>query len=313
MGTDAMTLPTHDGAAPIISVVLPVYNADGYVREAVESVLEQTFRGFELLALDDGSTDGSPRILRELEARDRRMHVISRENRGLVASLNELIRVARGRYLARMDADDICLPERFEKQVAYLETHPECVAVGSRSLFIDEQGMPICEHWNELAHDQIDSAHISGRVGSRICHPSTIMRREPILQLGGYREEYLLAEDLDLFLRLAEIGKLANLSEILIKYRHHARSICYTQAVKQRSIALKAVCAARQRRGLPVLPEAQFTYKPETKSELHRKWAWWALSAGNVITARKHAFKALGRGLLNIESLRVVACALRGY
>lgn len=198
--------------APTISVLLPVYNSGRYIGAAIESVLAQTFDDFELFALDGGSTDKTLSILRKFETKDRRIRVISRENLALVPSLNEMIALAQGRYLARMDGDDICRPQRFEKQVAYLDTHSECVAVGSRSLFIDPQGMPICEHLNELTHDEIDAAHMSGRVGSRICHPSVMMRREAVLQVGLYDEVYRYAEDMDLFLRLAEIGKLANLA-----------------------------------------------------------------------------------------------------
>src|SRR5690348_4391733 len=101
--------------APKVSVLLPVFNAERYLRAAVDSVLSQTFDDFELLAFDDGSTDQSLSILREIEANDRRIKVISRENRGYLVVLNELVELARGSYLARMDADDICRPTRFEK------------------------------------------------------------------------------------------------------------------------------------------------------------------------------------------------------
>ena len=131
---------------PAISVLLPVYNAERYLGLAVESVLNQTFDDFELLAFDDGSSYQSLSILREFAAKDSRVRVSSRENRGpLVVALNEMIAIARGPYLARMDADDICRSQRFEKQVAYLEAHPECVMVGSKCLAIDPEGMPIRE------------------------------------------------------------------------------------------------------------------------------------------------------------------------
>ena len=115
-----------------------------------------------------------------------------------------------------MDCDDICFPQRFEKQIAYLDSHPDCVAVGSRILLIDTEGLPICEFIDELTHDEIDTKHLSGVGGCQICHPSATMRREAVVRAGKYREGYAPAEDLDLFLRLAEIGKLANLPDILI-------------------------------------------------------------------------------------------------
>src|SRR5262245_22908484 len=147
---------------PQMSVLLPVYNAERYLRQSVRSVLDQTFSDFELLAADDGSTDLSLSILQEIASTDPRVRVISRENRGLVETLNELIGVSRGRYLARMDADDRCLPQRFDRQVAYLNEHPDCVAVGARCLLVDPEGLPIGFTVNELDHDGIEKSILSG-------------------------------------------------------------------------------------------------------------------------------------------------------
>ncbi len=309
-----MNVPNIRDTGPTISVLLPVYNAQRYIRVAIESVLAQTFGDFELLALDGGSVDRSLSILRQFAARDPRIRVLSRENLALVPSLNEMIVAAKGRYLARMDSDDICRPQRFEKQVVYLDTHPECVAIGSRSLFIDPQGMPICEHLNELTHDEIDAAHMSGKVWSRICHPSVMMRRDAVVGVGLYDTEFRHTEDMDLFLRLAEIGKVANLPDVLIEYRHHLSSRCYTGVGDVTQYSKLAVRAARMRRGLPANIEVPV---PETKSEssldLHRKWAWMALKAGYRKTARRHAVMTFTMDPFNIESLRVLACAIRGY
>jgi glycosyltransferase involved in cell wall biosynthesis len=309
----AMTVVQLDCASPTISVILPVYNAAQYLRAAVDSVLGQTFEDFELLAFDDGSADGSLKILREFESKDRRVRAFSRENRGLVQTLNELIGLSRGRYLARMDADDISRPQRFEKQIAYLESHSECVAVGTGSLLIDPNGRPICEHTYELTHDEIDKIHLSGEGSSRLCHPSIIMRKDAVLQIGLYREEFRLAEDLDLFLRLSEIGKLANIPDIMLEYRHHLGSVCYTNVDEQSNVGRRAVAIARMRRGLVSRPEIYpLAVNSASNADTHRKWAWWALSAGNVTTARKHAITALAKEPLNKENLRVFVCAMRG-
>jgi glycosyltransferase involved in cell wall biosynthesis len=303
-----------DKTTPAISVILPVYNAARYVCNAVGSVLSQTYDDFELLAFDDGSTDGSLNILREFEAKDRRVRAFFRENRGLVQTLNELIGLARGRYLARMDADDICRPQRFEKQIAYLESHPECVAVGTGSLLIDPNGRPICEHIYELTHDKIDEIHLSGEAISRLCHPSTIMRKDAVVQIGLYREEFRLAEDLDLFLRLAEVGQLANIPDIMLEYRHHLDSVCYKHADEQGNVGRRAVEQARIRRGIVGHSEIyQSQVNSASSAETHRKWAWWALAAGNVATARQHAIIAFAKEPLNKESFRVFACAMRGW
>src|SRR5262249_13334246 len=148
----------------------------------------------------------------------------------------------------------------------------------------------------------------SGVPGMRICHPSVMMRKDAIVQIGGYREQYQFAEDLDLFLRMAEIGRLANLSEALLEYRQHLSSICYSDGDRQRRIGEQAVRSARIRRGLnPRVDDTSM--RPEARSATHRKWAWWALSAGNLITARKHAIKALAANPFSIRNLRVTACA----
>ncbi len=301
-------------ALPTISVLLPVYNSQRYIRAAVESVLDQTFGDFELLALDGGSTDRSLSILRKYEARDRRVRVIAREKLALAPSLNEMIAIARGRYLARMDSDDVSRAKRFEKQVAYLEAHPSCVAVGSRSVITDPQGMPICEYLNVLTHEEIDSAHLLDLGGTQICHPAAMMRRDAVVQIGGYCEEYRYGEDLDLFLRLAEIGTLANLPEVLFERREHLKSICYSNINDVASYNRRAAIAARIRRGMPTLPEvSKSNLEPETNAELHRRWAWWALQAGYLATARKHAILTFAMNPLNIEALRVLGCAIRGY
>jgi glycosyltransferase involved in cell wall biosynthesis len=299
---------------PTVSALMPVYNTERYIRASAESVFSQTYDDFELLALNDGSTDKSLLILRECAAKDSRMRVISRENRGLVQTRNDLVAAARGRYLALIDSDDVCRPQRFEKQVAYLNAHPECVAVGSRSLIIDSSGMPIIESRNELTHDEIDGAHLSGQGGTPMYNSSVMMRREAVIRAGQYRDYAFAAEDLDLFLRLAEIGKLANLPDILLEYRQHLCSISYTFRDGQHTNARKAIRAAWLRRGITGNSEiSHLPMNPQTAADAHRKWAWWALSAGNRATARKHAIIALARNPFSLENLRVLACALRGY
>ena len=123
--------------APTVSVVMTVFNTQAYVGEAVESVLAQTFSDFELIIIDDGSTDRSTAMLNEYAKRDQRIRLTSRANTGIVAAANEGIGLARGRYLARMDSDDVCLPHRFETQVRYLNAHSDCVLLGSRVTVVD--------------------------------------------------------------------------------------------------------------------------------------------------------------------------------
>jgi glycosyltransferase involved in cell wall biosynthesis len=280
----------------------------------MESVLAQSFQNFELLVLDDGSVDLTREILGQFATQDDRVRILSRENRGLVATLNELISMSRGQYLARMDADDVCRPERFALQVEYLKNHPACVAVGSQILLIDPEGMPICNFAMDPAHESIDSAHLSGIGGSLLCHPSVLMRRDAVVRAGSYRNGCEYAEDIDLFLRLAELGELTNLPEVLLHYRQHVSSIGYARYQQQSSAIKKAARNARIRRGIAnALDERVSATKPQTVADAHRKWAWWALMAGNVATARKHARKALIAEPFSPKSLKLAACAIRGY
>jgi glycosyltransferase involved in cell wall biosynthesis len=298
---------------PPASVLLPVYNAERYLRPAVDSVLAQTFTDFEVILLDDGSTDGSLRILEEYAARDARCRVVSRENKGLIATLNEGLQLARGEIIFRMDADDVCRPQRFALQLEFLARHPGCVAVGGRVQLVDEEGLPIMEMIDCYRHAAIDAALLSGRPA--IAHPSVAMRATVARAVKGYDKAYPHAEDHDFFLKLAELGELANLEEVVLEYRQHHQSVGYTQAVVQANSIIRAVAAAGERRRLglsvPQLLHTRVTLNAKWQS--HQKWGWWALSGGNVATARKHAFLALRGKPLNAGNWRLVACAIRGH
>ena len=299
-------------APPTLTVLLAVYNGEKYLRESLDSVLAQTFRDFEFLIIDDGSTDKTLSILQEYEAKDSRIRLISRPNKGLTNTLNEGLSLARGEFLARMDADDFCQPDRFEKQVAYLREHPDCLLVGSRVQVIDPEGSPIRLMCDETTHEQIDAAHLNRQWP--IVHPAVTMRMSGLRQIGGYRNMYNTLEDLDVFLRLAEIGKLANLPDVLLKYRQHFASVTHSREVQQMQIREAIYSEARARRGLPPEPAPVATRTRARKQfEQHRYWAWSALQAGNVPTARKHAWKALWLKPAALDSWRLVACALRGY
>lgn len=298
---------------PALSVIMPVYNAAAYLAQAVESVLAQTFEDFELIIVNDGSTDRSPRILADLARRDGRIKLISRPNTGIVGALNDGLRAARADLIARMDADDVSLPQRFEKQLAYLRAHPEVVALGSRVVGVDPCGCELFHSDHSLAHDEIDRELLKG-VGWAIVHPTVIMRREPLQRVGGYRSEYQWVEDLDLFLRLAEIGTLANLPDELLLYRQHTESVNRTRAQQQAELADRCVREAYRRRGGDVPAGWKFVAKPRLAPDVQlRTWAWKALGAGNVSAARKHAVALWKTAPLSVESWRTLLCAMRGH
>jgi glycosyltransferase involved in cell wall biosynthesis len=298
--------------APAISVVMPLYNTERHLPAALDSVLEQSFTDFEIIAVDDGSKDGTLGILRQYAANDPRIRVITRPNTGIVGALNDGLGAARGEFIARMDGDDLCLPDRFAKQVDYLRNHADCVLVGSQALLIDPEGAPICPHTQtRFTHEEIDHDHLNR--GWPVIHPAVMMRRSAVEKIGGYREEYKWLEDLDLFLRLAEIGRLANLPDALLKYRLHFQSVCHTRFDIQGPLKKKLYEETRQRRGAGASADEFKMPKSRSESEVHRMWAWWALKAGNISTARKHALKTMAHAPFSGESWRIMACAVRGH
>ncbi len=304
-------------AAPTISVIMPVYNSDQYIEQAVESILCQTFSDFEFLITDDGSTDTSLARLRCYAERDARIQLTSRPNSGYVKALIEAVPLARGKYIARMDADDISRPERFERQVGFLQQNPEYVAVSSKVLLIDPDGAPIKYAGEKQHHEEIDAAHLRGE-GGAMSHPAVMIRTDAMSAIGGYRLRK--DEDLDLFLRLAEYGKVANLPDVLLHYRVHLKSEGHQHYAELVRSVREAVAEARIRRGLPPLADSETLAleghradAPAKAAEHHKKWAWWALQGGHSATARKHALVAVRQDPFSLESWRLAVCALRGW
>lgn len=298
--------------SPRISVLMPVFNAGPFLDEAIRSVLQQTYADFELLALDDGSHDDSLAILQRHARRDARVQVVSRPNRGLVATRNELLSLASGEFVALLDADDVASATRLERQVAFLDARPACVAVGSQVMLIDDGGLPLCRLVEEFEHAELYATMLAGR-GHHLYNPAVMMRRAAVEQVGGYRDGFAPAEDLDLFLRLAEVGELANLPEVLTHYRQHLASEGHVRRQTQCDAAFRAVNDARARRGLPPLERAATVYQlhPTTIADHFRKWSWWAQGAGHHAAARKYARAAARHAPLSLESWRVLYCAYR--
>jgi GT2 family glycosyltransferase len=230
---------------PRVSGVLPVYNGEPFLASAVESILAQSFRDFELITIDDGSDDASGEILDRLAAGDKRLRIVHQTNAGIVAALNRGLALARGELIARMDADDVAHPERFARQVAFLDAHPETAVVGCAVTLIDRDGTRIRDVEYPLASEAV-AAFLE--CGSPLAHPAAMMRRAAVLAVGGYREAYRHAEDYDLWLRMAERYRIANLPDRLLLYRQHAAKQSFAYAVEQRFATCIAWFAARCRR-----------------------------------------------------------------
>jgi glycosyltransferase involved in cell wall biosynthesis len=193
---------------------MPVFNAARYLGAAVDSMLSQTFADFEFVIIDDGSTDGSYGILEEYAAKDLRIRLFRNEtNRGIVFSLNRGLQECRGDYIARMDADDICLPDRLEKQLRIMEAYPGVVALGSALRYIDAKG-------RDLDVVRTTDLNQSFLAANPLFHPTVVMRRETLLRHGFmYREAYRYAEDYFLWLQLSKVGELKSSEEVLLQYR----------------------------------------------------------------------------------------------
>lgn len=303
--------------APPITVYMPAYNVGKYVRQAVESILTQTFVDFEFIIIDDGSTDDTLPILQELAAGDKRIRLLSRPNVGVAATANQAVSLARGEFLARIDGDDVAMPTRLEKQLAYLREDRHCVVVGSKVLLIDEAGLPLFEMPHvQIGHDRIESALWSS--GWSIVQPACTFRREAVIAAGCYRTDRSLHEDHDLFLRMAEIGRLENLPEVLQWYRQRLTSLTFTESGSSRRVLASILEEARRRRGLPEArgnaPTQSVTPNPTPLAALQRckHWAWMSLKARHVPTARKYAFATVKLAPFSPDSWKLMYCALRG-
>jgi len=290
---------------------MPVHNAERYLRDAIDSVLGQTLGDFEFIVVNDGSTDDTAAILDEYSRRDTRFRIHTGPNQGVAAALNTGLAMARGEFIARMDGDDRCHPQRFEKQAQYLREHPNCVLVGSRCMLIDPGGFPICEkHDIVFGHDEIESALL--RVSWAIVHPAVMMRADALRKIGGYDPALRANEDHDLFLRMAEVGKLENLPEVLFQYRQHLRSAGAKKSMAQQMEIYHTVQRAHARRGLAYELPSPENMKVLDPSEHRTNWFWWALSAGNVSTARRLAWEMVRQSPCSRASWRAAFCAIRG-
>lgn len=277
--------------SPTLSVIMPVFNCAPYLDRAMASIREQTFSDFECIVVDDGSKDRSLSILRRHAAQDDRIRIVSRENRGLVASLNEAVSLARGKFLGRMDGDDISLPDRFSRQIAILQASPQLVGLGAAVDMMDSTGQRLKSYAPPTAHDDI-VAELRGGNGGAMIHPAVVFRAEAIRMIDGYRDQFSgFGEDWDLFLRLSEVGMLRNLPQILLKYRQHSKSYCRTRQDTQRAALSAAMEVIRREHRLP---EATRQVHPEVDN-FRRQWVLWSLEGAERMTALKHAIIAVGQ------------------
>ena len=260
---------------PLLSVVMPVWNGERHLAEAVESILRQSFFDFEFIVLDDGSTDSTPKILREFSRRDTRIRVIALNHEGIVHALNRGIAEARASWIARMDCDDIAHPARFEKQMQALSAYRDAILchtgvrlVGDPALMSRQQRLPRT------------TAFLAVRLcfGSPIIHPGVVYSKTAVLKAGGYRPEERHAEDYSLWGRMLALGRFVGLPESLLDLRVHAGSISKKEADTQSR--LTAEIAQRHCRQFMRLPEsdaarAYNALRNSRRGQNLREWFWF--------------------------------------
>lgn len=235
---------------PAVTVLMSVYNGQRYLHESIDSILGQSYDDFEFVIVNDGSTDATENILRQYADRDRRIVLLQHEDKvGLSKSLNEGLAIAQGVYIARQDADDVSLDERLQRQVAFMEAHPQVGLLGTAYGVVNQGGGKVtsCQHplgdteirWQLLFHNAF-------------CHTSVLFRRQLVMNVESYNEQCPYSQDYDLWVRLMNVTIGANLPEPLVNWRHHKAGVGMTHGEEQQRIA--AQIAYDQMRSLLELP-----------------------------------------------------------
>jgi len=304
----------------VVSVVMPVYNGARFLPQALAGLRAQQLTDFEVIVIDDGSTDDSPALLRDAARDDPRLTVIRQTHRGQTAALNEALRRARGEFLARHDADDYSLPDRLARQVAFLQAHPLAAAVGTGAHVIDEQDRPLGQLTVQCGPDAVRRG--LWRVTSTLVHGSVMMRKTMVDRVGGYREGFVLTQDFDLWLRLSERHPLDNLTEPLYHWRMHAGGVYASRRARQLQYGGLGLAFAHERRRFgndsyallrqcPDLDEFAAQYR--LRGLLHGIWGeLWLRGLRDVELARPHLWQAVRAGQCRPKTLGLLAMSVMG-
>ncbi len=248
MTTDTATMQGAHAAGSRIDVLIPAYNAAATIASSIDSIRAQTIDDLRIIVVDDGSSDDTPRILADIAAAEPRLRVLTIAHAGIVDALNTGLAHCTAEFIARHDADDIAFPERFAVQLAYLDAHPDCVAVSSFARSVDKDGRPNGGLATSLPQS-FDATWVPCKE-PYLLHPFMMVRRSAMLAVGGYRYVHH-AEDADLCWRLQELGRLHAIPKALGDYRLHAQSVTGLSTLNGRLSAifsqLAAISALRRR------------------------------------------------------------------
>ncbi len=316
MSTSGKT-SADSNAPPRISVLMSVYNGEKYLREAIDSILAQSFRDFEFIVIDDASTDSTAEILCSCANSDSRIRLLRNEqNLGLTRSLNRGLAIARGQYVARMDADDISLPARFERQVKRLEENARLLAAGAWARYEDSQGNIVHEARPPASHALLRARLL---LNNTFVHSSMMIRRDAIADAGGYNEKYRYAQDYDLWWRLSGRGEMSNLQEVLVRRREIPGNVSDLRRGPQReatlaiSFAAVSECLAQQNETLEHVAYSRFWKALHRESaplrlrDVRHLWPLWRLLADFPQAAEAHGGPIMNLGHRLILNRRVCA------
>ena len=267
---------------------------------------------FEFIIIDDGSTDGSTGDLKSYAARDPRVRLIVQENSGLTKALNVGLKLSRGEFVARMDADDVACPERFAQQVGAFSSNPRLVILGARAELISSDGIRLGARGTTRGHNNIRRRLLIGD-GAAMVHPVVMFRRQASLDVGGYDERFPTGQDLDLFLRLSEIGLVDNLPDTLLYWRQHKDSVNRTRSSTWRAVKTLAIEKTLERIGAKQYAEELFM----TESEFHFPQdqfdlGKFALNNGRYKEAGKLFWQELVKGTRRWESFEQLSLLVIG-
>lgn len=285
---------------PLVSVVLPAYNAELYIREAVLSVLAQTESSLEVILINDGSTDGTAEICRELKSNDRRIVYVDQANQGIVRSLNVGLELSRAPFIARMDADDIANPERFATQLSVFRNHPDVVVCGS-----DVELFGVRTGYMRLPrHDRGCRAMLLFM--PCFAHPAVMFRRK-LIDVGlRYSVEHEYVEDYEFWTRASKFGRLANVASPLLRYRTHPDQITSTKRERQKELQAEIASAAIRAIGVSVSASRVKTILWPASAMRSRIAALISTASLSLRLARKGHFEAL-------TTLRLLRNITRGW
>lgn len=247
---------------------MAVHNAARTLERAVRSIFKQTVTDFEFIIVDDGSDDNTPNLLKKLCSKEKRAVPFRLEKRGLTKALVFGCERARGEFIARMDGDDIAVATRLDRQLKFLEYNTNVVCCGTAAIVMDDAGRPF-RYWRPpISHAEIDSTHLKG-YGGGVIHPTALFRRSVYESVGGYDPRWELAQDFDLWLRLAEVGQLANLPDCLLFYRQGISAISQKRPTEQLNHCHRIWQEALARRGLNTTDEFPNWSRQDTSDALY--------------------------------------------